>query len=47
MTDKVEELGHVYEELDEEGREKMVLILEERLEKGENDLSSEDVSVWK
>jgi len=43
MTDKIEELGRIYEELDEIGKEKMVSILEERLEKGEDSQLDEDI----
>jgi len=44
MTDKIEELGQIYEELDEIGKEKMVSILEERLERDEGGQLDEAVS---
>jgi len=44
MTDKIEELGQIYEELDETGKEKMVSILEERLGREEDGQLDETVS---
>jgi|GEM_PF-5338290 len=43
MVNKLEELGQIYDELDEKGKEEMVSILEERLEKIESDQSSEAI----